>query len=375
VSDREELQALRRMAELEARAGNRPQLTVEQTKSAMSKAARAEQDAMAKEVTGKGSWGTGFAPAMHELGGRVTDLAGSAGLGPAGAAGLGVAANFLGNAVPAFLTSGSVAGAPSSALLDPAAKWLLKTAVKPSAANNTPKEIDAALGTMLRENIYPSPSGMEKAGRMVSKLNTSVDDAVAASPATANVADIASRLESPMKKFGMQVNPQPDTAVVEDVWTKFLTNPHIAGKTDIPVKLAHDLKKGTYSAIGGKAYGEVGSASTEAQKALARGAREEVAAAVPSIVETLKREAALMNVMDVAGRRAMMQGNVNPFGLAGMRADHLPSAALTWADRSAAIKSFLAMQMYGASKPQVLGPLGMTGGLLNPDPQGLLYQK
>jgi hypothetical protein len=179
-----------------------------------------------------------------------------------------------------------------------------------------------------------------------------------------------------MHKFGMQMNPQADVAAVEDVWTKFLTNPHIAGKTEIPVKLAHDLKKGTYQTIGGKAYGEMGSASTEAQKALARGSREEVAAAVPSIVETLKREASLMNVRDVAMQRAMLQGNNNPFGLAALRADHLPSAALTMADRISAIKAFLAMQLYGGTKPHVLGPAAVTGGVLSPqDPRGILYQQ
>jgi hypothetical protein len=313
----------------------------------------------------KGGWGTGFGPAVEELGGQVTDVTGSPIAG-------GVT-NFLANAVPAALTSGRMA--ISSALEGPA-RWLMQNSVKPSVSLHTPNEIKSAMGTMLKENIYPTPGGMEKAGALVGNLNKQVDAAVANSPATVKVSDITARLDEPMQKAGLQWNPQSDVAAVEDVWNRALTNPLIQGKSEIPVKLAHDLKKGTYRAVGDKAYGELGSASIEAQKALARGSREEVAAAVPSIVETLKREASLMNVRDVAMLKSMQQGNNNPLGLAALRMDHLPSAAMTMADRIAAFKAFLAMQAYGLGKPHVLGPLGVTGGVLAPqDPRGALYSQ
>jgi hypothetical protein len=315
-----------------------------------------------EDTVKKRGWGSGVGPAIDELGGKVTDLTGSPEAG-------GVT-NFVANAVPAALTSGRTA---ANSMLEAPAKWLMKTAVKPSAAMHPPKQIQAAMGDMLKENIYPTPGGMEKAGNIARTMNTQVDAAVAQSPATAKVSDIAARLDDPMKKFGMQANPQPDTAAIEDVWTKFLTNPHIAGKSEIPVQLAHEMKKGTYSALNGK-YGEVGSAATEGQKALARGMREEVATAVPSMVESLKREASMMNIRDVAMQRAMTQGNNNPFGFAAMRLDHLPSATLTMADRLAAVRAFVAMQMYGGSKAHVLAPLGMSAGALEQDP-GVLYRK
>lgn len=309
----------------------------------------------------KRGWGTGVPAFVHELGGKVTDLTGS----PAA----GAVAHFLANAIPAFATSGRTA--PATSATEAPAKWLMKTAVKPSAAANSPKEIDDALSTMLKENIYPTPGGMEKAGKIVGDLNKQVDAAVAQSPATVKVSDVTARLDDPMKRFGMQVNPQADTAAIEEVWSKFLTNPHIAGKTEIPVQLAHEMKKGTYRALGSK-YGEEGAAAVEAQKALARGEREEVGAAVPNILEALKREAGLMNVRDVAMQRSMTQGNNNPFGLAALRMDHLPSAALTMADRMAAIRAFLAMQAYGAGNPQVLAPLGVTSAMQK-EP-GILYR-
>jgi hypothetical protein len=353
MSDREELEALRRMAELEAKAGEAP-------KPANARMSNKER----MDWLSKNGWGTGFGPAVNELGGKVTDLTGSPVAG-------GVA-NFVGNAIPAALTSMRSAASP---LLEGPAKWLMQNSVKPSTALHSPAEINSAMSAMLKENIYPTPGGMEKAGQLVGKLNNQVEAAIAKSPANVSVGAITSRLSDPMKKAEMQWVPQSDVAAVEDVWTKAMQNPLVAGKSEIPVQLAHELKKGTYRSIGDKAYGELGSSSMQAQKALARGSREEVAAAVPEVVEPLKREASLMNVRDVAMLKAMQQGNNNPLGLSALRMDHLPSAAMTMADRVAAIKAFLAMQMYGGSKANVLGPLGITGALSPQDPRGILYQQ
>jgi hypothetical protein len=356
MSDREELEALRRLAELEARAGATPK-------------PRLESNRERNRELMKGGWGTGFGPAVHELGGKVTDLTGS----PVA----GAATNFLANAVPAFLTSGRSADAPVSRVTEGAAKWLMQSAVKPGQAHRRSGDADKAMKTLLEENIYPTKSGLEKAEKIIGNLNDTVEQAVSASPAAVNVSAVTSRLNEPMKKLGMQVNPQADVNAVEDVWTKFLSNPHIAGRTDIPVQLAHDLKKGTYASLGSKAYGEVGTASTEAQKSLARGLREEVATAVPSIVEPLKREASLMNAREVAMNRALLEANKNPFGLAALRMDDPASVGMTLADRWAALKAFLAMQTYGAGNPQVLYPLGTTAGLLQgqaQDPRGMLYR-
>lgn len=336
---REELEALRRLAELEAKAGGKPET----------------QREIYERTVKKGGWGSGLPAAIHELGGKVTDVTGSPVAG-------GVA-NFLLNAIPAAITSGRVEGATAGPLLETPAKKLMQSSVKPSQADRVSGAADKAMSTMLKENIYPTPGGMDKAGAMASKLDKQVEAAISGSQAKVPVSAVTSRLEDPMRKFGMQVNPQADVAAVEDVWSKFLVNPHVAGQTEIPVQLAHALKKGTYQSLGGKAYGEVGSAATEAQKAIARGLREETAAAVPSIVEPLKREAALMNVMDVAKARALGQGNNNPLGLAALRMDHPLSAGMTMADRVAAIKAFLAMQMYGGSQAHMLAPLGVTGGL------------
>ena len=356
AGDREELEALRRLAELEAKAGIK---TSPKTK-------REEQDAMLKEVMGDKGWGKGFGPAVYELGGKVTDVTGS----PAA----GAITNFVANAIPAFATSGRLDGA--TPLLAAPAQRVMQSAVKPSLAHRKSGDAADALKTMLSENIYPTPGGMDKAANIATKLDNQVQAAIANSPATVKTADIASRLNDPYRSFRTQMAPQDDLEAIRRVADNFWTNPQIAGKTEIPVQLAHDLKRGTYAALGKKSYGEVKGAAEEAQKALARGAREEVGAAVPNALDPLKRQASLMNVRDVAQARSLGDANNNLLGLAALRADHIPSAALTMADRIAAIKAFLAMQMYGGSKAHVLGPLGVTGGVLSPqDPRGVLYQQ
>jgi hypothetical protein len=314
-----------------------------------------ERQALYEEAKKRG-WGTGAPAAIHEAGGMVTDITGS----PAA----GAAANFLLNAIPAFLTSGRLADASVRPLLEAPAKRLLQTAVKPRAADLESKAADRALRTMLEENIYPTASGMEKAGKVAGKLEKQVEAAIAASPENVSVASIGSRLRQPFQRAMTQVNPQSDMAAVKAAWDEFKTSPLIKGKTEIPVQLAHELKKGTYRSLAGK-YGEVGSAATEAQKALARGAREEVGKAVPEVVDLLGRESALMNVKDVAAARAMVSANNNPLGLSALTMDHPLSALSFWADRWPALKAFLAMQLYGGSKPQLLAPLGVEAGILS----------
>jgi hypothetical protein len=111
------------------------------------------------------------------------------------------------------------------------------------------------------------------------------------------------------------------------------------------------LKRGTYRALGEKTYGEMGSAATEAQKALARGLREEVAAKVPETVAPLAREADLMNVMGVAERRALMEANKNPMGLALLAKNPYAWAGFM-ADKSALFKSTVARLLNTLGTPE-----------------------
>src|SRR3990167_10396587 len=103
------------------------------------------------------------------------------------------------------------------------------------------------------------------------------------------------------------------------------------------------MKQGTYKAIGGKNYGELKGAETEAQKALARGVKEEISSAVPNVAALNKREGNLLNALSVAERRALMDANKNPLGLGVLN----PATLALWLwDRSGWAKAMTARMLY-----------------------------
>jgi hypothetical protein len=329
-----------------------------------------ETQAAIRKVKEQG-WGTGFPQFAYDIGGKVTDLA-AGHVSPEVAGGLGFATNVLTQAIPTFLSSPTAVGTPPPSLLNwpklSLPRWLMQTAVKPTTDDLLSGAGPKAIRTMLDEGITPTMGGMEKAAKISATLDDQVGNAIAKSQAKVSVPSVASRLDDTLKSAEMQVNPKTDVAAVENAWTEFLTNPLIAGKKEIPVQLAHELKKGTYKALGGKSYGEVGSTSVEAQKGLARGLREETMSAVPEIAAPLARQASLMNVRDVAGARALLEANKNPGGLATLRLDHPLSAATFMADRWAWLKAMLALGLHKGTYPQTINSAVQTGSVMANQP-------
>ena len=328
----------------------------------------------------EGGWGSGVPKKAYELGGNITDFAAKHGASPELAAGLGYGTNVATQAIPALMSSYRLAGEAAPALLEKPAKSLMQSALKPSVADLESGAANKAVQTMLEKGINPTRGGMEKATALARELNNKVEAAVAASDESVSAMEVGSRLRPLYEKFRMQVDPHADMRSISDAWKAFITSPAIreqaklteefgpqmarAGDASIPVQLAHQLKKGTYAALGGKSYGELGSASTEAQKQLARGLRETVAEKVPAAVAPLKEEAALMNVKDVAARRALMDANKNPLSLgtsiASIARDPLAAAGM-WANASTPVKAYLARLLYSGSNPQFLPPAAIVG--------------
>lgn len=337
---------------------------------------------LAKSMMQEKPWGSGLPQFAYDLGGKATDVVANLGASPEIAGGVGTAVNFLTHAVPAFLAGGRVEGVPASIAEWPA-KRLMQSAVKPVQADRVSGAADRALGTMLREDISPTIAGMDKAARVAKWLDDTVEAAIAASPETVSLNAVGQRLQGPAKRAMTQVNPQADIEAVKAVWQSFKDSPLVraltrgqgstvpvplgqAAQADValPVQLAHALKKGTYRSLGGKSYGEVGSVSTEAQKALVRGLREEVAAAVPEVAAPLSREASLMNVRDVALNRVLAESNKNPLGLGALRIGDNPLSTLGFAaDRSGYLKGLLARVLYRAGQPQAAGPGAVVTGV------------
>lgn len=330
-----------------------------------------KETAFRKQLRENG-WGTGIPQLGNQAGGAVTDALAKF-LPPEFAAAGGYGANVLTQAAPALFSFNK--GNPAGVLAERPARWLMQSAVKPEKADRLSGDADKAIGTMLQEGINATRGGMDKATGRISDLNKQVQSAVAASPESVSVLDVGSRLKDPYKAAMTQVNPQSDMAAVEGAWNAFKKSPLVreqamlqkefgpalpGGDVSLPVQLAQKLKSGTYKSLGSKAYGEVGSSSIEAQKALARGLREEIASKVPGVVEPLKREASLMNVLDVARNRALLNANSNPGSLA-LLAENPLAGATFMADKSALIKSLLARGLYTGSRSDYLLPGVMAG--------------
>jgi len=336
MSDRQELEELRRLEALESRSSVTPppsKPTIQQ---------------LYEQQVKQNGWGTGIPKAANQFGGAVTDLAAKV-LPPEIAAGAGYAANVAAQ-LPTTLFGFRGTPVESSATA-PMAKWLMNKAVKPATEDVVNKSADAAFGTMLRERQLPTQGGMVKAQQIVSDLHPQVKAGIAQSASPVAVAPVE-------EKFLEQYNkalPQGESAVkeVSDVWKNFSQNHLVAGSDSMTAQMADVMKRGLQK----NARANYGKPTGDAAKALAAYLREGMVDSVsPRTQALLAREAANMNVLDVA-RNSIAQGTkANPAGLAALRADDAIPMLGFLADRSPLIKGLLAHMIYQGGRPEVALP-------------------
>lgn len=301
----------------------------------------------------------------YGAGGAVTDISMEAGATPEVASILGYGTNVATQAIPSIL-SGYATKAASSQLLKGAGRKLMQSALKPSSAFST-KEVAEGVETMLKEGLNVTPGGVRKLLGRVTELSSQVDDMIAAaqkSGAKVSKLEALKRVKDTLRNFKMQVDPKSDTEAIRRVARNFLNNPAIKNADEIPVQLAQDLKKGTYRALGTKPYGEMSGAQSEAQKALARGLKEEIERVVPGVAAPNQRQQALLNALEMAESRAKMAGNTNIGGLAYLAHDPVAAAGFML-DRSSLSKSILGRLLYtpGSSILGLGAGLGVAGGM------------
>ena len=241
---------------------------------------------------------------------------------------------------------------------------LMQSAIKPTTADLRTGKAKQAVTTMLEEGVNPTMQrtifgrGLDTLKEKVGNLNNQISDIIQNSKGNVSKSSVLSYLDDLERKAMQQVNPASDLKAIQNVRDEFISHPLAQGET-IPVQLAQKLKSGTYKAVGAKSYGELGSTSTEAQKQLARGLKEEVAMAEPSVAALNAQESSLLNALNVSERRALQELNNNPLSLSLLASD--PRAAVAFmADKSGAFKALLARILYRTG--QVATP---KGGLLN----------
>lgn len=256
-----------------------------------------------------------------------------------------------------------VVGSALSPFADWASRTLMQSALKPTIKQLKSGDAKVAVDTLLQEGISPTKGGVEKLRSLIDNKNQEIANVIQGSNATVNKFSALRPLSDTAQKFSKQVNPTTDLEAITKAGLDFLQHPSYPGPT-MPVQDAQALKQGTYRILS-KKYGQVGTADTEAQKAIARGLKNEIAAAVPAVDGLNSQEANLLRTLDVAERRALMELNKNPAGLSW-----LASSPATWAafmaDRSAAFKA-LAARMVNATNQaaQKAAPtMGRSMGLL-----------
>lgn len=322
--------------------------------------------ALAKGVTKAAS----YAPSISSKVAPFATALQTGGLG-AGAGGVGTrvaGGATLGATQGALIDSESPAGAVGGAVLGgaipavgaaarPAAEWLMKSALKPTLAQHQSGEAASAVKTLLDEGINATKGGAEKLKYMVQDIDQQIKDVISSSTATVDKQKVLGQLQGLRQRVLQQANPSADLAAVDAAGTGFSQHP-LLPTDQIPIQLAQDLKQGTYREVG-KKYGQIGSADIEAQKALARGLKEEIAQVAPEVAPLNARQSELIKALKVTGRRALMDENKNPLGLTALAPSGTGALAFL-ADRSALAKSLAARginQLSPKDKQSILADL------------------
>ncbi|MDB5994591.1 MAG: Lytic transglycosylase, catalytic [Pseudomonas sp.] len=278
-------------------------------------------------------------PLVRAAGGAATGGATAALVNP-GSVGTGAA---VGAVMPGTLQlagkAGALLGQGASDLAESASKRLMQSAIKPTIKQLRTGDADAAVQALLDYGINPTKAGVNKLRELIDAKNAEIASAIGSSTAQVDKQNVLGALAGVQQKFGNQVSPTADLSAIQRVADDFSAHPNLPGAS-IPVQAAQDLKQGTYRVLAGK-YGQMGSAETEAQKSLARGLKDEIAAAVPAVGPLNAEESRLLTTLSVAERRALMEMNKNPVGLASLASNPLSWAAFM-ADKSALFKSLAA---------------------------------
>lgn len=312
-----------------------------------------------EDISGKG-FGTGIPKLAYDVGEKVTDFASKyEPMRGAPAAALGFGANVATQAVPALLGGRAMEASGAPELMRQGGRMLMQSATKPTLRDLQNGDAAKAIETMLKQGYNPTQGGVKAMQGKIDALRQEIDAALQSSTATVDKGAVASRLQGLLDKMSKQVNPGGDIRAVQDAWSEFLAHPLLSGKQTMPVQLAQEMKQGTYQALGDKPYGELAGASTEAQKQLARGLKEEISSAVPGVAEKNQLQAELLNARDIAQRRALTSDNRNPLSLAPLASG--PGGFLSYlADKSDLVKSLLGRGLYSGSEavPRTAGQLG-----------------
>lgn len=330
-----------------------------------------------------GSW-KGFTNAMYEDPiGVLSDL--SVVLGGAGSAAEAVNAGRLAKGLNAasevtdpLRVVGSAVGAISNSARGPVqnmAERLYQTSLKPPPGKTIQDigDIKDIIRTGIGESIPVTEGGVAKLGGKIDATNKQISDIIKGGEARGVTIDprlVSARVGDVENKFSNQVNPEPDLTIIRGAKQQFLnrnseTAPYtkIAPGVDeeaghfvpvgegqiitpvpIPASEAQSLKQGTYQQLRGQ-YGVMKNADVEAQKALARGLKEELVKQFPELADLNARDTRLYALDDALQRAVKRIGNRELLPIGDITVSALKSVI-----DSPTVKSYLAIALDHATR-------------------------
>lgn len=197
---------------------------------------------------------------------------------------------------------------------------LYESALKPSTTLSQTERANM-VQTGLENELPVSKQGVKDIGTAIENLNQAARDTIATDPDhPISPLPALKNLQSVRAKFQTQVNPTADVQAVDAAGQEF-ANQLNDGKIgpnpqrDLTAAEAQAMKQGTYRALGSKAYGEVKGPSIEAQKALARGLKEEIETQFPEIKNLNGQQAKLLDLQPVLERAVNRSANHQIIGI------------------------------------------------------------
>lgn len=237
----------------------------------------------------------------------------------------GIAAGEVGSAAAAPVIRAVGPAVGRAALLGKTPEGAYESALKPSPSVDAGTRAQV-VDTALKNSIPVSKGGLAKLQDQIETLNQAIKQEIDNDPTRPiDPNKVATRADDARTKFSQQVNKGKDLKAIEESRQQFLEEqgqpqlaPGVAGPASpAPPMNAADaqaMKQGTYRVLKGK-FGEQGSASVEAQKALARGLKEEIATAFPEIAKMNASESRLLELQPLLERAVNRISNHQAVGI------------------------------------------------------------
>ena len=196
-----------------------------------------------------------------------------------------------------------------------AAMKLYQSALKPSTRLSDTERANVIL-TGLKEGIPVSKSGLNVLDNTIDEINGRISSVIknaVSEGVNVSTESVVKHLDDLKDFTNRTLTPEYYLRQIKEIESEFLSHP-LAKTGELPIDVAQSIKQNTYKLLR-KAYGELKDTQIEAQKALARGLKNEIASQFPEINTLNSKETALINFQNELERAVGRIGNRDLVGL------------------------------------------------------------